>query len=63
MADQKPFLNLQHFRDSIFVKDRPSETGMQCIYDWYYKDNAKRWTESLFPALEKHSNKPVGVIL
>ncbi|MCP4181853.1 MAG: hypothetical protein GY761_00820 [Hyphomicrobiales bacterium] len=48
---------------SRFVRDKPNETGMQCIYDWYYKDNAKRWKNSLFPVFEKYKDKPVGVIL
>lgn len=47
-----------------YVKDNPSETGMQCIYDWYYKqDNAQLWLDTLFPTFKKHSDKPVGVIL
>ncbi len=48
---------------SRFVRDKPSETGMKCIYDWYYKDNAKRWKKTLFPIFEKHKDKPVSVIL
>lgn len=46
-----------------FVKDKPSEEGMKCIYDWYYKDNDKRWKETLLPMFDRHRDKPVGVIL
>ena len=46
-----------------FVRDKPSEEGMKCIYDWYYKDNAERWKTTLFPMFERHRDKPVGVIL
>lgn len=48
---------------SRFVRDKPNEAGMKCIYDWYYGDNDKRWKETLFPAFTKHGDKPVGVIL
>lgn len=46
-----------------YVKDSPDETGMQCIYNWYQKDSAVRWTDTLFPFFEKYSDKPVGVLL
>lgn len=46
-----------------FVRDKPDETGMKCIYDWYYADNDKRWKETLFPVFDRHKDKPVGVIL
>ena len=47
---------------SRFLRDKPSETGMKCIYDWYYKDGAKQWTriESWF---RRHPDKPAGVLL
>ena len=46
-----------------FVRDKPSEEGMKCIYDWYYKDNAERWKSTLFPMFERHRDKPVSTIL
>lgn len=46
-----------------FVRDKPDETGMKCIYDWYYADNEKRWKKTLFPMFDRHIDKPIGVIL
>ena len=46
-----------------FVRDKPSEKGMKCIYDWFYKDNAELWKTKLFPMFDRHRDKPVGVIL
>ena len=48
---------------SRFIRDNPNETGMKCIYDWYYKDNAELWESTLFPIFEKYKDRPVGVIL
>lgn len=48
---------------SRYVRDKPSEEGMKCIYDWFYSDNKARWVNTLFPAFNRYKDKPVGVIL
>lgn len=46
-----------------WLKDKPSEVGMRCIYDWYYQNNAALWKSTLLPAFETHGDKPVTAIL
>ncbi|WP_306258407.1 hypothetical protein [Pararhizobium sp. IMCC21322] len=45
-----------------FLRDKPNEDGMKCIYDWYYADSDRQWAriETVFGA---HLEKPVGVLL
>ena len=47
---------------SRWLKDRPNDIGMQCIYKWYYeggKENAVKLNEWL----KRHPDKPVGALL
>ena len=46
---------------SRYLRDKPSETGMQCIYDWYYGGNGQG--KAIWPLLKRHEDKPVGVLL
>nr|WP_319390397.1 hypothetical protein [uncultured Cohaesibacter sp.] len=46
-----------------FLQDKPSEVGMQCIYDWYFNDNEKLWNNTLIPTFERYSDKPVTAII
>ncbi|MGX1499833.1 hypothetical protein ACSSV1_004893 [Labrenzia sp. MBR-25] len=46
-----------------FLKDAPAETGMQCIYDWYFTDNATLWENVLNPTFERYADKPVPAII
>lgn len=47
---------------SRFLRDRPDEAGMSCIYDWYYNGQAEKWTliEQWF---SRHPERPVGAML
>ena len=47
---------------SRFLKDRPDETGMSCIYDWFYggKIRTRRRIDAWFA---RHPDKPVGTLL
>ena len=45
-----------------FLRDRPDETGMQCIYDWYYDSGAEKWGE-IEQWFRRHADKPVGALL
>lgn len=47
---------------SRFLKDRPDETGMNCIYDWYYKDSAATW-ERIEAWFGRHPDQRAGVLL
>ncbi len=49
---------------SRYLNDKPSEVGMQCVYDWYAKNTGsarKRKTMTAF--FKRHADKPVGVLL
>lgn len=46
-----------------FLRDRPDETGMQCIYDWFYVEgNGGSW-ERIDAWFERHQDQTVGVLL
>jgi len=47
---------------SRFLRDKPNETGMKCIYDWYYSGKAKKW-KTIETWFGRHPNKPAGVLL
>ena len=46
---------------SRFLRERPSESGMQCVYSWYYGEK-NRWPQ-MKKLFERHADKPVGVLL
>lgn len=45
-----------------YRQDRPDETGMRCIYDWFYEDGTDRWDE-ITGWFERHADKPAGPLL
>lgn len=45
-----------------FLKDRPSEDGMNCVYSWYDKLDKQGWTK-MEAWFRRHEDKPVGVLL
>ena len=45
-----------------FLRDRPDETGMQCIYDWYYGSGAEKWGQ-IEQWFRRHADKPVGALV
>jgi len=45
-----------------FLRDRPDETGMSCIYDWYYASDAARLGQ-ITQWFERHPDKPVEPLL
>ena len=47
---------------SRWLKDRPNDTGMQCIYKWYYNAKLEKW-KKITAWFNRHPNKPVGVLL
>jgi len=48
---------------SRWQRDKPDETGMKCIHNWYYQDKAKRWESTIIPVFERYKDKSVGAIL
>ncbi len=47
---------------SRFLKERPNETGMNCIYNWYYDGTAKK-IKLVRAWFSRHLDKPVGPLL
>jgi hypothetical protein len=45
-----------------FLRDSPSITGMQCIYDWFYDENIETGRR-INAWLERHLDKPVGPLI
>lgn len=46
-----------------FLRDRPDESGMHCIYDWLDGDaDGQNWRK-MRVWLERHPDKPVGVLM
>ena len=47
-----------------FLKDRPDDTGMMCVYDWYsiHGTDEARWNR-IKTWLRRHEDKPVGVLM
>ena len=48
---------------SRWQRDKPSEVSMKCIYDWYFRDNAALWKNTLAPSFERYKDKPATAIL
>ncbi|OXT01965.1 hypothetical protein B7H23_03235 [Notoacmeibacter marinus] len=46
-----------------WLQDKPDRTGMACIYDWNYGDDAKANSRRLIAWLERHPDKPVGALV
>jgi len=47
---------------SRFLRDRPDETGMLCIYEWYNNEFEEKWAKTKL-WFARHADKPVGVLL
>ncbi len=47
---------------SRWVADKPDDTGMTCIYDWYYQGEEAR-SNQVDGWLRRHLDKPVGALL
>lgn len=45
-----------------WLSDRPNETGMQCIYSWFYDGGIERQRQ-INEWFERHSDKPVDALL
>jgi hypothetical protein len=45
-----------------FLRDRPDEAGMTCIYDWYYTGEAARH-QQINQWFERHLDTPVEPLL
>lgn len=45
-----------------WLKDKPDQTGMQCIYNWYLSDDKKQFN-TMMTWLERHPDKPVGTLI
>jgi len=46
-----------------FLSDRPDETGMSCIHDWYYGDDNKKNMKRMHAWFDKHLDKPIEPLL
>lgn len=47
---------------SRFLRDRPDESGMNCVYDWFDENYKKKWLKTK-RWLARHPDKPVGVLM
>lgn len=47
---------------SRFLRDKPDETGMNCIYDWYYTGEEARH-QQITQWFERHLDKPAEPLL
>lgn len=48
---------------SRWLQDKPDDTGLKCIYDWYYKDGDNTNWKNVATVFEKYPNQKVGTIL
>ena len=49
---------------SRYLRDKPSEDGMNCLYQWYANNTGSREKSKKVDALfAQHPDKPVGVLL
>ncbi|CTQ58135.1 hypothetical protein LA5095_01947 [Roseibium album] len=46
-----------------WLKDRPDQTGMRCIYDWNYGEDSEVNTQRLLTWFEQQPDKPVGALV
>ena len=47
---------------SRFLRDRPDQTGMSCVYDWYYTGREARHRQ-INQWFERHLDKPAEPLL
>ena len=50
------------FAHSRFLRDQPDQSGMNCIFDWYYGSGGRKWSliETWF---SRHLDKQVEPLL
>lgn len=48
---------------SRFLRDRPNEDGMKCIFDWYYEGGDLKAWNKIAAWFDRHPDKPVGALL
>jgi len=46
-----------------WIKDKPDNIGMKCIYDWYYRGETEARFNRVRAWLERHPDKPVGTLM
>ena len=46
-----------------FLRDRPNERGMNCVYDWYYGGDRTQKRQEIRSWFGRHPDKPVGALL
>lgn len=66
MGNDERFAYLAGISDGLaqarWMKDKPDETGMKCIYDWYYKGGKRKFNQ-VYDLLELHPDKPANAII
>ncbi len=45
------------FAYSRYLRDKPDQTGMTCIYDWYYDSGETKWN-TIETWFSQHPDKP-----
>jgi len=46
-----------------FVREKPSESGMKCMLDWWYKPNSNAAWNTVKQWLEHHKDKTAEIVL
>lgn len=46
-----------------WYQDRPNDSGMNCIYDWYYQQPISDSWKQVLTWLERHPDKEVGALM
>ena len=46
-----------------FLRDKPDQTGMNCIYDWYHGAGSDKRQAKAKALMRRHADKPVGPLL
>jgi hypothetical protein len=46
-----------------FLRDKPDQTGMNCIYDWYHGAGSDVRRAKVRKLMKKHHDRPVGPLL
>jgi hypothetical protein len=66
MSDEERFAYISGVVDGLafarWTADQPDNTGMQCIYDWYYGGNAAV-RETIQTWLTRHQDRPVDALM
>ena len=50
------------FAHSRYLQDKPDQSGMTCIFDWYYESGAKKW-QLIETWFSRHLDKQVEPLL